>query len=127
MGKQPPTMTRRARSLRTEPTDAERELWRRLKDRQINGWRFRRQHPIVPYVANFACVEAKLIIEVDGGQHNESRIDAIRDTRLRKRGWQVLRFWNNDVLSNTDGVVQVIATSLGPHPSPLPALPGEGA
>jgi very-short-patch-repair endonuclease len=126
MGKQPSIMTRRARSMRSEPTDAERRLWGRLKDRQINGWRFRRQHPIVPYVADFACVEARLIVEVDGGQHNDSRHDAIRDMRLRAEGWRVLRVWNNDVLSNTEGVVDVIATSLGPHPSPPPAEPGEG-
>jgi len=119
-------MLRRARRLRAIPTDVEQRLWRRLKDRQVDGWRFRRQHPIVPYVADFACVEARLIVEVDGGQHSESQTDEVRDRRLRAEGWRVLRVWNNEVLSNMDGVVDVIATSLGPHPGPPPAEPGEG-
>jgi len=126
MGKHSRTMTKRARRLRAIPTDAEQRLWRHLKDRQVNGWRFRRQHPVGAYVADFACIEAMLIVEVDGGQHDASKSDAIRDARLRAEGWRVLRFWNNDVLGNTAGVVDVIATSLGPHPGPPPAEPGEG-
>lgn len=65
----------------------------------MNGWRFRRQHPVAEYVADFACVEAKLVIEVDGGQHSGSASDARRDQVMRDAGWTVLRFWNNDVLS----------------------------
>jgi very-short-patch-repair endonuclease len=106
-------------------TDAERCLWRLIRDRQLGGWRFRRQHPIGRYVADFACVEALLVIEVDGAQHAESSRDQVRDEYLRLRGWRVLRFWNNDVLTNANGVVTTILAALGPHPNPPPAKPGE--
>jgi primosomal protein N' (replication factor Y) len=108
-------------------TDAERRLWSRLRERQLATWRFRRQHPVPPYVADFACLEAKLIVEVDGGQHAGSAIDKQRDRRLRSLGWRVLRFWNNDVLANEDGVIETILAALGPHPDLPPAKPGEGA
>lgn len=96
-------------------------MWTRLRDRQVNGWRFRRQHPIENYIADFACLEAKLVVEIDGGQHAGSPHDVLRDQRMRDAGWTVLRFWNNEVLSNTEGAVSMIAAALGPHPNPPPA------
>src|SRR5712691_1623374 len=122
-------MTTRARKLRGNLTDAERVLWRELRQHQL-GWRFRRQFPIPPYVADFACIEARLIVEVDGGQHASPGDHQRRDARLRAQGWRILRFWNNDVLGNRAGVLQTIADTLGPspgypHPNP-PPLAGEG-
>ncbi len=98
-----------ARQLRSTPTDAEIRLWSRIRRKQLDGFRFRRQQPIGPYVVDFFCPEALLIIEVDGGQHawNEAH-DAERTKWLEARGYRVLLFWNNDVLANTDGVVAII-------------------
>ena len=93
-------------------TDAERALWRLLRQRQINGLRFRRQVPIDHYIVDFACLEARLVIEVDGGQHFESETDKRRDAYLHAQGFRVLRLWNNDVLSNPDGVHRVITETL---------------
>jgi very-short-patch-repair endonuclease len=90
-----------ARRLRVEPTQAERVLWRALRHDAL-GVRFRRQHPISPYFADFACPSARLVVEVDGGQHG-GRDDAVRDAAMRAAGWRVLRFWNIDVLENTEG------------------------
>ncbi|MFC5306090.1 endonuclease domain-containing protein [Azospirillum picis] len=118
--------------MRRVPTDAERKLWSVLRRRQIGGWYFRRQHPIHPFIADFACVEAMLVVEVDGGQHAESSYDAARDQRMEAAGWRVLRFWNTDVLSNPEGVARMIWEALGPlqAPGPLPDPPppsaGEG-
>src|SRR5258708_2336117 len=96
---QVPEITRdRSRALRSNLTDAERRLWSRLRRRQVNGWRFRRQHPIPPYIVDFACIEGKLIVEADGGQHATASSDPIRDQRLSDQGWRILRFWNSDVL-----------------------------
>lgn len=102
----------RARELRTQPTDAERKLWSLLRQGQLGGWRFRRQHPIPPYIADFACIEAKLVIEADGGQHAESSYDEARDRHLRNLGWRVLRFWNPEVLTNPEGVAETILAAL---------------
>ncbi len=99
-----------ARSLRLTPTDAEIRLWSRLRRKQLEGFRFRRQQPIGKYVVDFFCPDAKLIVEVDGGQHaDESRA---RTNWLEARGYRIIRFWNNDVLANTDGVLQEILTVL---------------
>jgi primosomal protein N' (replication factor Y) len=106
-------------------TEAATRLWARLRDRRLAGWHFRRQHPIPPYVADFACVEARLIVEVDGGQHQESARDKMRDEYLTTREWRMLRFWNNDVLANTEGVLQQILAALAPTPA-LPRFAGEG-
>ena len=109
--------TSRARSLRSDMTDAERLLWRALRGKQLNGYRFRRQHPIGKYIADFACVEQKIVIELDGGQHQEQlEYDEQRTAFLRAHGWQVLRFWNNDVLNNLTGVLSTIANSLTAAP-----------
>jgi very-short-patch-repair endonuclease len=121
-----------ARRLRHGATDAERRLWYRLRSRQINGAKFVRQERIGPYTVDFACREQRLIIEVDGGQHATDPRDAVRDNWLRDRGYRVLRFWNNDVLSNTNGVLEAIAAALteiagvstrGEAPSPRPSPP----
>jgi very-short-patch-repair endonuclease len=100
----------RARSLRKNMTDAERRLWRYLRQRQLDGHKFRRQVRIGPYIADFACLNPLIVIEVDGGQHAEARAyDARRDDYMRGQGFRVLRFWNNDVLSNMEGVWEMIA------------------
>src|SRR5580704_1645899 len=119
-------MKTRARQLRGNLTEAERVLWRELRQRQL-GWRFRRQFPIPPYIADFACVEARLIVEADGGQHARPADHDHRDAILRVQGWRILRFWNNEILENPAGVLQTIAEMLGvnPHPDP-PPLAGEG-
>ncbi len=110
-----PKLRQRSRDLRRDQTDVERILWRYLKARQVNGWRFRRQHPVPPYVADFACVEAKLIVEADGGQHVDSAHDAMRDQRLKDAGWRILRFWNVDILHHMPDIIATIADELGPH------------
>jgi len=115
-----------AASLRKQMTDAEHRLWHRLRRRQLNGYKFRRQYPVGPFIADFACIDAGLIVEVDGGQHNEERArDEARTRFLESRGFKVLRFWNNDVLQQTDACLEVIASALGPHPDPPPQA-GEG-
>jgi 2-isopropylmalate synthase len=98
----------RARTMRAAPTDAELRLWRLLRDRRLNGIKFRRQVPVGPYIVDFLCVGAKLIVEADGFQHAESRRDTARDAYLASRGWNVLRFWNNKVFLNRDGVLETI-------------------
>jgi very-short-patch-repair endonuclease len=121
-----------AQRLRRELTDAERKLWSALRNRQVEGAKFRRQQPIGPFIADFVCQEHRLIVEADGGQHSGSIADDRRTGFLEGKGYRVLRFWNNDILSNFDGVVQVIAAALStPHPaqaaleSPSPSR-GEG-
>ncbi len=101
-----------ARKLRKDMTDAERALWRLLRDRRMDGWRFRRQEQIDRFIVDFVCFEARLIIEVDGGQHYESESDRTRDAYLQSQGFRVLRLWNTDVLANRDGVYQIILTAL---------------
>ena len=121
-------MKQLARNLRRNQTEAEKRLWRSLRDRQICGFKFRRQHIIEPYIVDFVCIEKKLIVEIDGGQHAE-RVDADneRTSYLENKGYKVIRFWNNDVLGSTDAVLDAILDRLNetPHPSPLP-LKGRG-
>jgi very-short-patch-repair endonuclease len=94
-------------------TDAERLLWRALRDKQINGHRFRRQHPVGPYITDFSCIEQKVVIELDGGQHQDQlAYDEQRTVFLRSQGWRVLRFWNNDVMNNIEGVLLRITENL---------------
>ena len=100
-------------------TDVERVLWRGLRGKQIGGHRFRRQHPIGKYIADFACIEQKLVIELDGGQHQEQiAYDEQRTAYIQAQGWAVLRFWNNDVLNNLDGVLAAIMEKLTFLPPP---------
>ena len=122
-------MKRLARSLRKNQTDAERKLWRRLRARELCGFKFRRQYPIAPYIVDFVCVEKRLIVEVDGGQHaTMSEADGLRTRFLKDRGYRVLRFWDNEALLDTDAVLAAVLGALKnshPHPSPLPQA-GEG-
>ena len=120
-------MRRLARSLRKNQTDAERKLWRCLRARELCGFKFRRQYPIAPYIVDFICVEKRLIVEIDGGQHaTMTEIDNTRTEFLNARGCRVLRFWNNEVLDQLDAVLAKILDSLThPHPGPLPHA-GEG-
>ena len=119
------------RNLRNAPTDAERLLWRRLKSRQIDGFKFRRQPPYGDYILDFVCLEHRIIVEVDGSQHlDAAAYDEKRSRFLRAAGFKVLRFWNNDVLAELDGVLEVIRRELvarveNPSP-PNPPLEGEG-
>jgi very-short-patch-repair endonuclease len=101
-----------ARRLRVDQTNAETVLWNRIRNRQLDGYKFVRQEPIKGYICDFVCREKRLIIEVDGGQHNESAEDAIRDRKLTEQGYKVLRFWNNDVLGNIEGVLLTIQQEL---------------
>ncbi len=117
-----------ARALRANMTDAETELWKHLRGRQLLGCKFRRQHPIGPYVVDFVCLERRLAVEVDGGQHAESTSDPLRDACIRRLQFVVVRFWNDDVLTNLDGVCGIICEHLAaasPHPR-LPPHAGEG-
>lgn len=102
----------RARALRQDSTDAEALLWSRLRGRRLQGWKFRRQHPVAGYFADFACLALGLIVELDGGQHAAEparKHDQRRSAALADAGFTVLRFWNNEVLQQTDAVVQHIA------------------
>ena len=109
----------RAHALRKNPTEVEKLLWYRLRMWQIDGYKFRRQQPIGNYIADFVCFEKRLIVELDGGQHAvQSGYDAERDGWLRAEGFTVLRFWNNDVLKNLNGVTEKIFETL--KSSPLP-------
>jgi very-short-patch-repair endonuclease len=103
-----------AKRLRRNQTDAERVLWFRLRDRRLAGWKFKRQVPIDRFIVDFFCADGKLIVEIDGGQHDQDRDrDADRTTALEAMGYIVLRFWNNDVMRNTDGVLEVILDTVG--------------
>ena len=128
------SLTGVARQLRARMTDAERKLWFALKDRRFAAFKFRRQVPVGPYITDFLCFEKRLIVEVDGGQHADSVRDAERDNWLAQNEFQVLRFWNSDVLQNLEGVLTSLSEQLDrtPHPSsrlretpPSPAR-GEG-
>ena len=111
-----------ARGLCRRQTDAERALWNKLRNKQIEGVRFRRQQPIGSYIVDFVSLERKLIIEIDGGQHNQRKVrekDEEREKWLKERGYQILRFWNNDALTNIEGVLEKIEETLeGKTPSP---------
>ncbi|MBK1689597.1 DNA methyltransferase [Rubrivivax gelatinosus] len=122
----------RARALRQNSTDAECRIWSQLRDRRLGGFKFLRQHPVGPFYADFACLDARLVVEIDGGQHFEPdavAADARRTAALQRAGFEVLRFDNRQVLTETDAVLSVILERLharSPHPNPLPQA-GEGA
>src|SRR5690348_14675239 len=99
----------RARRLRRDDTDAEARLWNALRDRRLGRWKWRRQVPAGPFILDFVCVDAGLVVEADGGQHSErADYDARRSAWLEARGLTVLRFWNSDILTNRDGVFLTI-------------------
>jgi adenine-specific DNA-methyltransferase len=115
--------TNQARSLRQSQTLFEQQLWRCLRDRRFSRFKFRRQHPIGRYIVDFVCLEIILIIELDGSQHAKSReYDAERDAWLSKRGYKVLRIWNNQWVLKREVVLQAILNALN-NPSPLSPLP----
>ncbi|MGC4024104.1 MAG: DUF559 domain-containing protein [Mesorhizobium sp.] len=97
-----------ARDMRRESTKSEKRLWLELRDRRLDQIKFRRQVPLGPYIADFVCFECGLIVEIDGSQHADSVYDQVRTTELKKRGFRVLRFWNDDVLKDVDGVCATI-------------------
>ena len=101
-----------ARRLRQASPEAEARLWSRLRARQLDDAKFVRQQPVSPYAVDFCCRAARLIVEVDGGQHHDDPADLIRTDAIMAKGYVVLRFWNSDVLSNTDGVMQTIRDML---------------
>ena len=112
---------RSAKTLRSDATDAERRLWSRLRDRRLSGHKFVRQLPVGPYIADFACREADLIIELDGSQHGDEQgagHDARRAEVLAGHGYRIVRFWNIDILKNMDGTLEAILAELGKAPSP---------
>lgn len=120
---------RHARGLRRRQTDAERRLWHALRNRALERRKFRRQHPIGNYIVDFVCLDAQLVIELDGGQHLEQAMyDQGREAYLKMRGFRVLRFWDDEVLKNLQPVLEVIDQALRatPHPDPLPANAGRG-
>jgi len=104
----PAAKRRFARSLRRDMTEAEQKLWLELRGRRLDLIKFRRQVPIGPYIADFACLEARLVVEIDGSQHADSVRDTARDAELKQRGFRVLRFWNDDVLRELDAVCDTI-------------------
>jgi very-short-patch-repair endonuclease len=116
-----------AQQMRAQPTDAERVLWQRLRhDIALAGSHFRRQVLIGPFIVDFASRKAKIVIELDGGQHNwQQQSDALRQHRIEAAGYRVLRFWNNDVLGNLEGVLNEIQRALPPTPDPSPQGGGE--
>ncbi len=104
-------LTRTARTLRRDMTDAERKLWARLRRRQLDNVKFVKQLPVGPFVADFAARSLRLIIELDGGQHSESK-NAARSELIEAHGYRVIRFWNNDVMDNLEGVLETIVREI---------------
>ena len=118
----------KVRELRKNPTEAERFLWKHIRLRQLGGYKFRRQQPLGPYIVDFVCLEKRLVIEVDGGQHSERvKYDAQRSTWLEAQGFRILRFWNSEVLRDVEAVRKVIWEALGDEPdTPLLSPPPQG-
>jgi len=120
-------LTPLAIGLRRSSTDAERLLWGRIRAGRLSGHKFRRQQPLGQFVVEFVCLESRLVIELDGGQHAvHTDADWLRDRWLKQRGFRALRFWNNDVMQNLVGVLQKILDAVSPSPQPSP-VKGEGA
>jgi very-short-patch-repair endonuclease len=126
----PKSTIARARTLRgPQASEMEKRLWRHLRAGQLNGVKFRRQHPLGPYFLDFVSLEAMLVIELDGGQHGAAHQiahDAKRTEFLGMQGFKVLRFWNSDVSENLTGVLEAILAALPPRPSPPPPSPASG-
>jgi len=113
-------LRQRARAMRSQQTDAEHRLWQILRAKRLAGYKFKRQLPIDQYIVDFACLAQRLIIEADGGQHSESLGDRRRDAYLREQGFRILRFWNNDIFNNEEGVLTSILNALESPLSPTP-------
>ena len=112
--------TEQARKLRREQTDVERKLWSRLRNRQLDGFKFKRQVPKGKYIVDFCCAEARLIVELDGDQHSyeeNQKADAERTRYLEESGYRVIRFWNVELRENIDGVIEAILIALSKSPS----------
>jgi very-short-patch-repair endonuclease len=123
MHRDPPTNHRDfAKTMRLQPTEAEKRLWQILRAHRLGGLKFKRQVPIEGYIVDFVCFEARLIVEADGGQHADSRADIARDQRLSALGFRILRVWNNDVLANPDGVAAAILGACGGGSAASPSL-----
>jgi len=117
----------RAKTMRSEATDAEHRLWQIIRAKRFQGYKFRRQVPIEFYIADFVCFPKRLIVELDGGQHADSASDPRRDAYLHSQGFRVLRIWNTDLLTNEEGVAELILSALRSPPLPNPSPPrGEG-
>jgi very-short-patch-repair endonuclease len=116
-----------ARRLRRDSTSAELRLWNRLRSRALDGHKFVRQEPLGKYVVDFVCREQRLVIELDGGQHADNAHDVERDRWLHAHNYRVLRFWNNDVMSNMNGVLETIASALQEEAHPHPVSGSSGA
>ena len=117
-------LTKKAKDLRKNATDAERFLWKHLRLRQVEGLKFRRQEPIGKYIVDFVCFEKAVVVEVDSGQHSEE-VDSDRDGWLRSQGFNVLRFWNHEVLTKIEGVLEMILRNCSQEsPSPTPPIKG---
>jgi very-short-patch-repair endonuclease len=104
---------RQARALRREPTEVETTMWRLLRDRRLGGIKFRRQYPLGPFIADFACPSDRIVVELDGSQHAENASDRRRDADLASQGWRVLRFWNAEVVENPNAVLFRIGQAVG--------------
>ena len=109
----PPPHRKFARAMRADATKAENLLWQALRNRQLAGLKFKRQVPLVGYIVDFVCFEARLILEVDGGQHAESNRDVERDRMFESQGFRTLRFWNDEVIGNIDAVCETIMREAG--------------
>lgn len=121
---QPDELLARARRLRQRQTEAEKLLWYHLRNKRLGGYKFRRQHPIGGYIVDFCCDGAHLVVELDGGGHNEPGqigYDHIRTSKLEERGLHVLRFWNDDVLTDTNQVLEIILATIENLTSPCPS------
>ena len=117
----------RAKQMRSEPTPAEHRLWQLLRAKRLAGFKFKRQLQIDGSIVDFVCLSQRLIVEADGGQHNESKYDEKRDAYLKAQGFRILRFWNDDIFNNEEGVLTSILNALEhPSPQPLSRSRGEG-
>jgi very-short-patch-repair endonuclease len=128
MPESPRRPTKRAQQLRNNATDQERLLWLELRKRRFGGYKFSRQIPVGPFICDFICRCARLVVELDGGQHSANvECDAARTRFIGSAGYRVLRFWNHEVTGNLDGVLLTIEAELrvGPPPAPLPVGEGE--
>ncbi|MBA3670361.1 MAG: endonuclease domain-containing protein, partial [Sphingomonas sp.] len=121
--RQRPTL--RAQELRNNATDAERKLWRTVSRSQL-GHKFSRQMPVGPFIIDFMCRQKRLVIELDGGQHADSPKDEARTRFIEAQGFRVIRFWNNDVMANIEGVIWTVSEALKLPPPPTPSRMREG-